>query len=587
MPLKIHILDSTVSNQIAAGEVVERPSSVVKELVENSLDAGATRIDVDLEQSGQRLIRVSDNGWGMGPDDLKLSVRRHATSKISDASQLMSVSSFGFRGEALPSIASVSKFSVSSREQGSSDAWKLKVEGGTESVLEAADTASGTEIEVRDLFYNTPARLKFLKAASTESGRVQQDLIRLALPHPDTSFRLRLDNKVSIDFPKVKNLRERAGQALGTSFLAESLELNLSEGGVRVSGWAGLPKQHRSNRSGQHLFINRRAVEHKLLGFTLSQAYGSLIAHGRHAVALLFVELESGDVDVNVHPAKREVRFKNERAVLDAIRHAIVNALSKASLMASYALPQAGPPPASAPYSTAPQAWPPAESQQSTPSFFSSLPSAPAPHQAPSNFSVATAEPVKSDWPVPLAQLHKSYLLCQEAGGLVVVDQHAAHERVLYERACRMLESGETKSQRLLLPQKLELGPSQAARVRQWLEPLATLGLELQDLGDNVFYVLSIPSYLKNVMIAALVQDLLDEIGEELEKDPLGSFRREVAAMMACKAAVKAGDPLNLDEMTRLMSDLSRCEIPWSCPHGRPPFVRLPLEELEKYFERR
>lgn len=574
MPPKIHILDAEVSNQIAAGEVVERPASVVKELAENSLDAGASRIDVEIEGSGQRLIRVSDDGHGMGPQDLALSVMRHATSKIKDASELMSIASFGFRGEALPSIASVSTFSVASREEGSSEAWSL-LPGQAPA---PAALAQGTRIEVRDLFYNTPARLKFLKAASTESSRIQQDLLKLALAHPRVAFSLRLDGKVSMDFPKAPDFRERAAQALGSGFLAESLELHFASRAARVSGWAGLPRQNRSNRSGQYLFVNRRAVEHKLLGFTLSQAYGSLIAHGRHAVALLYVEIPEGEVDVNVHPAKREVRFKDERAVLDAIRHAVTDALNKASLMVHYALPEPAPLPMAAEI-------------REQPSFAGvtapDLMAAPAPHQQSSSWAAPATAPAKGDWPAPLAQLHRSYLLCQESGGLVVVDQHAAHERVLYERLCRSLESGDVKSQKLLLPQKLSVGPAQATRLRHWMAPLETLGLELQDLGDGAFYVLSIPSFMKNVQVPALLQDLLDEIGDELEKDPLGAFRREIAAQMACKAAIKAGDSLNLDEMQRLMADLSRCEIPWSCPHGRPPLVRLPLEELEKYFERR
>jgi len=596
MSTKIHILDETVSNQIAAGEVVERPASVVKELVENALDAAARRIDVDLEASGLSLIRVTDDGEGMGSEDLQLAIKRHATSKLKASRDLLEIESFGFRGEALPSIASISNFSAASKEKGASEGFEIKSLGGVETALEPSAVNFGTRIEVRDLFFNTPARRKFLKSASTESGRVQQDLIKLALPQPEVSFSLRLDKKLSIDFPRVKNLRERVGQALGTGFLSESLAIEFEAPAAKVRGWAGLPGQHRSNRSGQYLFINKRAVEHRLLGFTLSQAYGSLIPHGRHAVAILFLELNPSELDVNVHPAKREVRFRDERAVLDAIRHALGETLSKASLMAAYDLSVSNPR-APMPSDYASYSFKSAE-MRSGPSPLDGILQVPglasheisaalAPHQTPSQWMSSSQEASKADWPVPLAQLHRSYILCQESGGLVVVDQHAAHERVLYERQCRALENGDLKSQRLLLPQKLSPGPTAAVRLRSWMEALASLGLELQDLGGDVFYLLSIPSFMKNVQVPALLQDLLDVVGEELEKDPLDAFRREIAAQMACKAAIKAGDSLNLEEMQHLMSDLSRCEIPWSCPHGRPPLVRLPLEELEKYFERR
>jgi DNA mismatch repair protein MutL len=590
---KIHILDAAVSNQIAAGEVVERPASVVKELVENSLDAGSTRVDVELEGHGQRLIRVTDDGTGMSPQDMALSVRRHATSKISSSAELMAIRSFGFRGEALPSIASVSRFAMASREASSQEAWQLCVTAGTEAALEPAALSQGTRIEVRDLFFNTPARLKFLKSPSTESGRVQLDILRLAIPQPQVAFSLRLDGKLSMEFPKVDSLAERLGQALGLGFLADSLAVDAQSGSLGVKGWAGRPGQHRSNRSGQHLFVNGRAVEHRLFGFTLSQAYGSLIPHGRHATAAIFVQIPGSEVDVNVHPAKRELRFRDERGVLDMIRRGVADALGKASLMATYVLPVSGGNAAADAGAEKGASGLPIQPWLDSPSRMGSF-SAAAPHQMASPWASRPAPdgggqqaPVSDDWPVPMAQLHRSYLLCQDSGGLVVVDQHAAHERVLYERLFLAMEKGDPKSQRLLLPQKLNLGPSQAERVRVWMGPLASMGLELQDLGGGVFYVLSIPAFMKHVQVTVLLQELLDELGDESEGDPMGAFRREVAAQMACRAAVKAGDPLNLDEMQGLMAELSRCEVPWSCPHGRPPFVRLPLAELEKYFERR
>ncbi len=585
---RIQILSAAVANQIAAGEVVVRPASVVKELIENSLDAGASFVEAEIEDAGRRLILIRDNGSGMSPADLGLSVRRHATSKIRDTAELDSIRSFGFRGEALPSIQSVSRFSISSRESEAEAASSVSFDDAGRPQLGQSDHAQGTVVEVRDLFYNTPARLKFLKAAATETAKIQQDLSRLALAHPEVGFRLRLGGKLSMDFPRVASFRERVAQVLGTSFLAEALELRLSgPSGLKISGWIGKPVLSRSNRSGQFLFINRRTVEHRLLGFTLSQAFGSLIAAGRHAVALVFVEMPQNDVDVNVHPAKLEVRFRDERAVLDAIRHAAQEALAGADLMAAFPLPQRP----SMPFPRSALSSSFGQGQSIFQGFATAeLPAVSAPHQVASTWvsdSSRASEMPPEDWPAPLAQLHRSYILCQERGGLVVVDQHAAHERVLYEAVCKALEAGSPKSQRLLLPQALELGPSAALRLRGWMEALASMGLEISDMGEGSFFVLSIPSFMKNVRIPALIQELMDEIGEETEKDPLGIFRREVAARMACRAAIKAGDALNLDEMRSLMADLFKCEVPWSCPHGRPPFVRLGLEELEKYFDRR
>lgn len=380
-------------------------------------------------------------------------------------------------------------------------------------------------------------------------------------------------------------------QALGSGFLTQSLELNFqARDGIQISGWIGRPQQNRSNRSGQYLLVNQRAVEHRLLGFNLSQAFGSLIAQGRHPVAVVFLSLDPQGLDVNVHPAKREVRFSDERLVLDSIRHAVQDALNRASLGPSYQLPNPNAELSRHGIETfARSFYSPASAIQNEGAFAAlSDPAASlGPSQAASGWIREMAEPQREDWPRPLAQLHQSYILCQEAAGLAIVDQHAAHERVLYEKICKELGSGEVKSQRLLLPQRLHLGPAQGQRLRASIEALAGLGLEIQDLGNDSFYLLAIPAYLKKLQVAPLLQELMDEIGEEQEKAPLEFFRRDIAAHLACRAAVKAGDPLQIEEMQNILSELSRCEIPWSCPHGRPPLVHLPLSDLEKYFDRR
>ena len=588
---KIQLLDSATADQIAAGEVVERPSSVVKELVENALDAGATRIDVDLEEGGRKLIRVSDNGEGMGPEDLALSVKRHATSKIRQAADLAQIRSFGFRGEALPSIASVSHFVLNSRSA-DGGAHQLEVDGGQVGKVAPASRAQGSTVEVRGLFYNTPARLKFLKTDGTETSRALADLSQQALAHPGTAFHVRVDGKASLELAAVPEPAQRLEQLWGRSLAQAALPLDHAEEGLSVSGWVAPPEMSRSNRTGQWLFVNGRVVEHKQLGFHLAQAFGSLLPHGRYPVAALFIQVPPQDLDVNVHPAKREVRFRRESSVLNALRHAVGKALAAANLYTT--LPSASVQSSAPSHEARPSypAWPsslgaPASGEGEA--LFHLSQSGTAPHQAPSSFAVPVAAAVRQDWPRPLAQLHRQYLLCQDAEGLVLVDQHAAHERVLYERSLKALAQGALKSQRLLLPQRLQLSEPQAARLRPMLPGLADLGLELEDVGGGLFFISSLPDAFRSVPAAPILQDLLDHSpeGEAADLDPAQAFRQETAAMLACKAAIKFGDPLGLEEMQQLMAELSRCELPWSCPHGRPPLVKVSLSELEKIFQRR
>jgi DNA mismatch repair protein MutL len=585
---RIQLLPATVADQIAAGEVVERPSSVVKELVENALDAGATRVSVELEEAGRRLIRVSDDGEGMGPEDLALCVLRHATSKIRQSADLQRLNSFGFRGEALPSIASVSQFRISSRAAGAPLGHALDVDGGVVGPVRPQGRAQGTTVEVRSLFYNTPARLKFLKADSTEASRAQADLSQLSLAHPNVSFQLRLDGRLTLDLGGGSSPGERLRQLWGASLAGLALSLEHAEQGVTVQGWVAPPQQSRSNRNGQWLYVDKRPVEHRSLGFQLGQAFGSLLPHGRHPQAALFVSLEPGAVDVNVHPAKREVRFRSESSVMDALRHAVTAALRRADLFTGIDLQRAAS--LEAPYSprSLPQA--PHASEVAGSLLDRGVTSAAPAHIQASPWALPVAQPVKPDWPVPLAQLHRTYLLCQDAQGLVLVDQHAAHERVLYERLLKAWAQRAVRSQRLLLPQRLSVSGPQAEQLRPWMPLLADLGLELEDVGGGLFFVSSLPEFLKQVQAAALLMDLLnapDAAQQPPSGDPAEDFRREAAAMMACKAAIKAHDPITWEGMQQLMADLSACEIPWSCPHGRPPLVRISLAELEKYFQRR
>jgi DNA mismatch repair protein MutL len=591
---KIQILDALVADQIAAGEVVERPSSVVKELAENSLDAHALNVEVETLEAGKRVILVSDDGDGMDKDDLQQSVLRHATSKIRSAEDLWDLQSFGFRGEALPSIASVSRLSVISRAKDSLNAWKLSMEGGQNRALEPSGLGMGTRIEARDLFFNTPARLKFLKAPSTEDARVVSALQGLAFCHPQSGFKLRQDKRETLSWKGVDTLEERVSQILGGSFLDEALHLDMDSSAAQVRGWVGRPHAHRGTRSQQWLFVQGRCVEHRLFNFTLSQAFGSLIPPGRYASAVVYLTLPKGSLDVNVHPAKREVRFVRESDVLSALRHAVQKSLNAANLSVPVSINLANPGPQ---HFQSPQAYP-HNDYASVPRLFDSHAesgqSTLAPHQQASGWMPEPAEAQghhqstdHSKHPVALCQLHRSYIVCQSAEGLVLVDQHAGHERVLYERMLKRLQQGSLARQALLLPQKLSLGPAQAARLKAWNQTLDLMGVEITDLGGNDFYITHLPSLPRQWSMAPLLQDLLDTADEEKAADPGEWLKQELAASLACKAAIKAGDPLTLEEMRSLIIELFQCEIPWSCPHGRPPFVSLSLAELEKYFQRR
>jgi DNA mismatch repair protein MutL len=611
---KIRLLESAVADQIAAGEVVERPSSVVKELVENALDAGATSLRVEIEGAGRRLVRVWDDGEGMEAEDLFLCVRRHATSKISEAADLERLGTFGFRGEALPSIGSVSRMRLVSRARGAESAWALEVDGGTVGALKPEGRAQGTTVEVRNLFFNTPARLKFLKSDATENGRVVADLGQMSLPKPGTAFYVTVDGRKSLELPAVQSPLERLHRLWGASLGEAALPLEHSEGELRVTGWVAPPQLSRGNRSGQWLYVNGRVVEHRQLGFHLAQAFGSLLFHGRHPVAAVFVEIPPHLVDVNVHPAKREVRFRQEAQVLDAIRHAVGAALRKAELFAT--LPEAAPPSRSA--SIPGGAW----NAAASPSRWGA-PSAPSPEavanaaslfQAPlvgerlssdavdaapigmgarppqaADLSGTGVDVQRPDWPVPLAQLHRTYILCQDSQGLVIVDQHAAHERVLYERHLKLFAARGVRSQRLLLPQRIQVSAAQEAILAEWLPALSELGLELESVGSGLFFVSALPEFLRHVEAPAFVLELLEPqaVRQPESGDRLEDFRRETAARMACRAAVKAGDELSWEAMGAILKELSRCEIPWSCPHGRPPLIRMPLKDLERFFLRR
>ncbi len=606
----VRLLPPTLVNQIAAGEVVERPASAVKELVENAIDAGASRIDVVLIEGGQVLISVTDDGCGMGPDEMSLAVERHATSKLPD-DDLVRIRFLGFRGEALPSIGSVARLTLTSRPKGADAAWSLSVEGGAKGEPIPAALTAGTRVEVRDLFYATPARLKFLKTPRSELGHASDVMERLSMAHPAISFSLSDGNRKLLDLaakrgePKTA-LLARIAQVVGREFEANALELDAERDGVRLTGWAGLPTYNRASPASQYLFVNGRPVKDRLVIGAVRGAYQDVLSRDRHPVVALFLDLDPEQVDVNVHPAKAEVRFRDSGNVrgliVGAIRHALAAAGHRASTTVSEAtigaLGGGGNRPG---YSWQPSARPSlpqmraGDAAQSplypmAPLYPSGLAEAlPGLHMPPSAPPGEIEEGVSTDYPLGAAraQLHDTYIVAQTADGLVIVDQHAAHERLVFERMKQALEDGGVKRQGLLLPEVVELGESAAARIMERAEDLASLGLVVDGFGPGAVVVREVPALLGDADVQGLVRDLADELAEWGHGHSLQERLLHVCATMACHGSVRAGRRLGQVEMNALLRQMEATPLSGQCNHGRPTHVTLSLADIEKLFGRR
>ncbi len=607
----IRRLPTTLVNQIAAGEVIERPASVVKELVENAIDAGASDIDVALEQGGVALIRVRDNGRGMGPHELPLALERHATSKLPD-DDLLAIHFMGFRGEALPSIGSISRLSITSRARGASDAFSIAVEGGAIGDVTPASLSEGTLIEVRDLFYAIPARLKFLKAPRSEITAVVDIIERLAMAHPDIRFRLSHDGRVMRDFPAltmdwVSAAPQRLEKILGHGFAANTALVDMQREGIRVTGFAGLPTFHRSTSQAQYLFVNRRPVRDRLLLGVIRAAYQDYLARDRHPVAVLFVEVPTEQVDVNVHPAKSEVRFRDSQLVrgllLSALRAAIGTTAQRASTTVadqalaafSYGYPEGG----IAPHASLP----PSElrsarhgSLRTAQSNYSlAAPSAPLwgrdylPPQHRSETVADDSRLTTHDFPLgaAVAQLHHTYIVAQTKDGLILVDQHAAHERIMYEKFKAAMAADGVPRQMLLLPEVVELTDAQAERLMARAEEWAKLGLVLESFGESTVLVREVPSLLGDTDVIGLVNDLADNLALYGDGLALGDKLEEVLSSMACHGSVRAGRPMSLDEMNALLRQMEATPFSGQCNHGRPTYVSLARADVERLFGRR
>ena len=585
-------LPELLISQIAAGEVVERPASVLKELLENSLDAGAGRIDVQLEEGGVRLIRVTDDGGGIAPDDLPLALARHATSKIASLAELERVASYGFRGEALASIASVARVSLTSRHASQSHAFRLRSEADS---IEPAALAAGTVIEVADLYFNTPARRKFLKTEATEFAHCDEVLRRMALARPDVAFTLshngnakrRLAGAVPGDTTDptagtstaAHNFLRRAREIIGEDFFPHARALDAAAGPLRLSGLAALPAYSRSGRDEQYFFVNGRYVRDKLLTHAARQAWADILHGARHPAYVLFLELDPAGVDVNVHPAKTEVRFRDARGIHQFVFHALQRALA-APLSTAAAAAAASPAFVPSAFSFARQSGLGAGEPAARPYL----------EFARAAFAAAGAA-VPDEGAAPLlgyavAQLHGVYILAQNAGGLVLVDMHAAHERILYEKLKLSLDAGPPATQALLVPLLLSASETEMATAGEQGEALSQLGFAIAAAGPRELAVRSLPALLAGGNAVDLVRSLLRDLAEHPASRVVETRRNELLATMACHGAVRAHRLLSLPEMNALLRQMEETERADQCNHGRPTWVQLSMAELDRLFMR-
>jgi DNA mismatch repair protein MutL len=610
--MTIRRLPPETVNRIAAGEVVERPSSAVKELVENALDAGARNIEVQADNGGLARILVADDGSGMAPSDLELAIERHATSKLEpdDAGDvdLLRISTLGFRGEALPSIGSVARLSIASRARGAADAFAIKVDAGEVAPVAPSGFPGphGARVEVRDLFFATPARLKFMKSGRSESLAITEEMRRQAMAHEGAAFSLEIDGRrvlrLPAEHPGPDGRLARLTQILGKDFGDNAIRIDAEREGVRLTGYAGLPTYSRGNAQQQFLFVNGRPVKDRLLQGALRGAYADFLARDRHPVAALYLDLDPMQVDVNVHPAKAEVRFRDAAGVrgliVGALRHALASAGHRASTtVASAALggfrAEASLPPAGGWRSPGPGGWS-RPSMQGLQGVIAGLAEPdgrfePAPDHRPA--SEPGAAPVIDPVDYPLgaarAQVHETYIVAQTRDGMVVVDQHAAHERLVYERMKAQMAEGGVARQALLTPEVVDLDPVEAERVVAAIPDLAEMGLILEPFGGSAVLVRETPALLGETDAKDLVRDIADDLAEHGAAHALKERLAEVCSTMACHGSVRAGRRLTAAEMNALLRQMEATPHSGQCNHGRPTYVELKLADIERLFGRR
>ncbi|PCH60358.1 MAG: DNA mismatch repair protein MutL [Gammaproteobacteria bacterium] len=600
--MRIHLLPPELSNQIAAGEVIERPAAVVKELVENSLDAGAQAVFIDIGQGGRRHIRVRDDGAGIHPDDLELAVSRHATSKVRHREDLECISSLGFRGEALPSMASVSRFSIHSAQSDADHGWALKVEGGHVSdALAPIAHARGTTVEVSDLFFNTPARRKFMRADKTEFSHINEIIKRMALSRFDIGFSLRHNQRAVHELVAVndkQSAERRIKQILGESFLENALPFDDSSGEMRLHGWAGSPTIARSQADMQYFYVNGRMVRDKVVTHAIRQAYSDVLFSGRQPAYLIYLEIPPQLVDVNVHPSKHEVRFRESRTIHGFIGHILRDVLAQSSTdtaghHVTATITGVSPDSNNAPTLSGAARYQSLSNSQARLSFkvrdslnaMTSLYSPRAPVSQPEILN-------DNDSDIPLlgyavAQIHGIYILAENAHGVILVDMHAAHERITYEHMKRTLsEQQGLRTQPLLIPQTVSVSESEVRLVESHADALLRLGFEVTAMGSNSVLLRQVPSLLADTDVEQLLRDVLSDIAEHGDSDRVNDEVNEMLGTMACHASVRANRKLTTSEMNALLRDMERTERSGQCNHGRPTWVQLTVAELDKLFMR-
>ncbi len=600
---QIALLDAQLANQIAAGEVVERPASVLKELLENALDAGADRIQVDVEQGGVRLIRVRDNGHGINKDSLALALARHATSKIHSLDDLEAIGSLGFRGEALAAISSVSRFSLTSAID-NNGGWQTKLEGrDTRPSLTPAAQPRGTKVEMRDLFFNTPARRRFLRTERTEFKHLEECFRRIALSHFEVAMQLNHNGKVVHQLPvglDEQSRAKRVAQLCGSAFMEQTLPVDIERDGLRLHGWLGLPTYNRASADLQYFYVNGRAIRDKVVNHAVRQAYRDVLFHGRHPAYVLFFELDPAQVDVNVHPTKHEVRFREQRQVHDflfrGLHHAIAEMTpgdDQAAITPKFVTAAATPPafndqsprqqsplPLATGQSARPTTW--QNGQQQAERYAQLLPT------QESAGGVADSETPDTIPPMgyALGQLQQIYILAENQQGLVIVDMHAAHERITYERMKQSWQEARVTSQPLLVPVAVAVSRREADYAEQEAVALQRLGLVLDRGGPESLLVREMPALLRGADAAALVSDLLSDLVAKGSSRQIEDRIDDLLGTMACHGSVRAGRQLTLSEMNALLRDMEATERAGQCNHGRPTWTQVSLKELDSLFWR-
>jgi DNA mismatch repair protein MutL len=613
---RIRLLSEAVASQVAAGEVVERPASVVKELVENSLDAGARNINIAIRRGGISLVRVIDDGCGMDRDDALLSLERHATSKIRSASDLQAVATLGFRGEALPSIASVSRFRLTTREGDAIAGTEIIVNGGKLDLVRDGGEAPGTQVEVRSLFYNLPARRKFLRSESTESRNIEHQIHLQAIGHPGIGFSLMRDDRILFHLPATATLGDRIRDLYGAELLQRLVNVNgASSPKIQTSGFIGQAGLSRQTRSQQLVFVNGRAIESSLITGAVREGYHTALMKGQYPVTFLFIELDPGAVDVNVHPAKREVRFRDPKGVREAVVRCIQETLehARADWQEKFRAPVQAEPTAAVSVKATPglilrpEVTTPEARHRELPNLgtvagvvdpgrvqaseivgqahrlperrFDSAGGAPA-------LQRSVAKPAQQQFEI-IGVLSKLYVLMENANGLVLVDQHAAHERVLFEELRRRMEQQGVPTQKLLLPQTFDVPPRDADWIEQNLSVLQRMGIGIESFGPDTFKIDSLPSFLDVSDAAQFMRKVIDDLKSASNNASAMRLGEEMIAKSVCRHAVKANDPLRYPEVEKLIRDLLDCDLPYCCPHGRPTMIQISLAELEKKFGRK